>query len=595
MGTVQLSEVRGKRYHSRKWRMFVQLAIFALIVAVVAILSKESSPLQAAPKPSISLEQCANKGLTCDTSNPTRWVTGNLSTSNSQYAEGDSVPYRALLSNLTVGATYKIAIEWDSTVSGRHALDYLTSFNFSETTADPCAGVTCGAQSTLSIPLDPSVSAAMVSQQNNQSILVFGGTFPTTGAVVDNTGGSICGTTSCTISSNPSSYALSGTYGSTSQSTISVYVTATSRTVVLAWGGHIASRLDWGINKSASVINGSPYHMRITGFDCSSLSHCSVGQMDRSLSSAAVTLPSSITIVKQASVESSTSFDFWASPSPLSSFSLVDDGTVANTKVFSGITSFGTYTVTENAAMGWDFDRISCSIAHQSTGSTSINGATVSIVLAEGEDVVCTFFNRPTPAPALSLATSADHGSFLAAGTTITYGYLLTNTGNTILGPSQFYISDDRINEGELFPCGAANTTLAIGATVSCTAQYVTTSVNVTDESVTHHAFGVGGGVSTPTAILAIPFVAPGTTTTTTTVPTTTATIGVAEQPVVLPDAPTDAEDVFDVLFVEELPEAGLGVGLMSLIAGIVLLLGIGVTSMSVTRGNRRIKSGDNK
>jgi hypothetical protein len=595
MSMVQLNEVQDKRYHSRKLRMFVQLAILALIVAVVAVLSKAASPLQAAAKPSVSLEQCANKGPTCDTSNPARWVTGNLGTSNSQYAEGDSVPYRALLSNLTVGETYKIAIEWDSTVSGRHALDYLTSFNFSETTADPCAGVTCGAQSTLSIPLDSSVSAAMVSQQNNQSISVFGGTFPTAGAVVNNTGGSICGTTSCTVSSNPSSYVLSGTYGSTSQTTINVYVTATSRTAVLAWGGHIASRVDWGINKSASMINGSPYHMRIIGFDCSSPNNCSVGRMDRSLSSAAVTLPSSITIVKQASVESSTSFEFSASPSPLSSFSLVDDGTVANTKVFSGITSFGTYTITENAATGWDFDRISCSIAQQSTGSTTVNGATVSIVLAEGEDVVCTFFNSPTPAPALSLAKTADLASFSAAGTTVTYGYLLTNTGNTILGPSQFSISDDQIDEGELFSCGAANTTLAIGATVSCTAPYVTTAANVTDESVTNRAFGVGGGVSTATVILTIPFVAPESTTTTTTVPITTATIGVAELQVLLPDVPTGAEDVFDVLFVEELPEAGLGVGVMSLIAGIVLLLGIGVTSMSVTRGNRRMKSGDNK
>jgi hypothetical protein len=607
--------------------MVVQLTILALVVAIIAVIAKQASPLQAAGKPSISLEQCSNEGPTCDSSNPSRWVTGNLGTSNSDYLEGDAVPYRAVLSNLTIGSTYKVAIEWDTTVSGRNALDYLTSFDFTETTADPCAGITCGSQSMLSIPMDPSVSGAMVNQQASQSISVFGGTFPANGAVVANTGGTICGSASCTITSNPSPYSLSGTYASTSETSVSVFVTATSHTAVLAWGGHIASRMDWGANKSAAVINGSPYHMRVLGFDCSDVANCSAGNMDRSLSSAAVTLPSSITIVKEASTEGPASFGFTATPSPLSNFSLIDDGTLANTRVFSGITTFGTYTITENAAMGWDFDRVSCLTAQQSTGSTLVNGASVSIVLAEGEDVTCTFFNSPTPAPALSLEKTANAASFSAPGTTITYSYLLTNTGNTTLGPTQFSISDDQIDDGELFSCGLPNTTLAMGATVLCTAPYVTTAGNVTDELVTNRAFGVGGGVSTPTAVLTIPYIAPQTTTTigttgttlpestttvpettttvpettttvpetTTTVPVTTTTISAAELQVVVPDLPTGAEDVFDVLFVEELPEAGVGVGLMSLIAGIVLLLGIGVTSMSFTRGNRRVKSGENQ
>lgn len=593
--------------------MVVHLAILTLVVALIAVIAKQASPLQAAGKPSISLEQCANGGPTCDSSNPSQWVTGNLGANNSAYSEGDAVPYRAVLSNLTVGSTYKVDLEWDTTVSGRHALDYLVSFDFSETTADPCAGIACGSQSMLSIPMDPSVSGAMVNQQASQSISVFGGTFPTNGAVVANTAGSICGAASCTISSNPSPYSLSGTYGSTSETSVSVFVTATSQTAVLAWGGHIASRIDWGADKSAAVISGSPYHMRMVDFDCSNEKNCSVGLMDRSLSSAAVTLPSSITIVKETSIQGATSFSFSATPSPLSNFSLVDDGTIANTKVFSGITTFGSYTITENAAMGWDFDRVSCSFAQQSTGSSSVNGAAVTVVLAEGEDVTCTFYNSPTPAPALSLEKTSNAASFSAAGTTITYSYLLTNTGNTVLGPTQFSISDDQIDEGELFACGAPSTTLVIGATVLCTVPYVTTAGNVADGLVTNRAFGVGGGVSTPTEELTIPFVAPQTTTTvaettttvgttgttvpetTTTVPVTTTTVSAVELQVLVPDVPTGAEDVLDVLFVEELPDAGVGIGLMPLIAGILLLLGIGVTSMSITRGSRRVKSGDNQ
>lgn len=613
MSMVQSHEAISSRYQSRKVRMALQLVILTLLVAVIAIVAKEASPLQAAGKPSISLEQCANKGPTCDSSNPSQWVTGNLGSNNSEYSEGDAVPYRAVLSNLTVGATYKVDFEWDTTVSGRHALDYLTSFNFSETTANPCAGLTCGTQSLLTIPIDPSVSGAMVNQQSNQKISVFGGTFPANGAVVNNTGGTLCGSASCTIANNPSLYSLTGTYGSTSETSVSVFVTAASQTAVLSWGGHIASRADWGSNKSAAVINGSPYHMRVVDFDCSNETNCSAGQMDRSLSSAAVTLPGSITIVKEATVEGSASFGFTATPSPLTGFSLIDNGTIANTKVFSGITTFGTYTITESAATGWDFDRVSCSTAQQSTGRTSVNGASVTIELAEGEDVLCTFYNKPTPAPALSLQKTANAASFSSAGTTITYSYLLTNTGNTVLGPTQFSISDDQIDEGELFPCGAANTTLAIGATVSCTAPYLTTASNVTNESVTNRAFGVGGGVSTPTEVLTIPYVAPQTTTTiaattttvgttTTTVPVTTTTVAVTtttvspvELQVLVPDTPTGSQDALDVLFVEDLPEAGFGVGLMSLIAGVLLLVGIGVTSMTLTRSNRRIKTGDGK
>ena len=96
-------------------------------------------PLSAAKKPDAKLEQCANGGPTCDTANPSRWITGNLGTHNSVYSEGDSVPYRAVLGNLGIGETYMVEIEWDSTQSGKHAIDYLTTYNRTVATASPCA------------------------------------------------------------------------------------------------------------------------------------------------------------------------------------------------------------------------------------------------------------------------------------------------------------------------------------------------------------------------------------------------------------------------------------------------------------------------
>lgn len=584
-----------QRTNNKEKRMTLSLlAVFALI-AVIAFLARAASPLEAAGKPSIDLEQCSNDDPTCDTANPSEWITGNLGTSDSDYKEGDAVAYRSVLKNLVVGQTYKVSLEWDTTKSGKHALDYLTSFDFTETTADPCAGVSCGGgQSTLAIPMDPSISAAMVTQSSGQNFTVFGGTFPAGGTVVNNTGGNLCGTNSCTIGSNPSSYSLTGAYASDSSTSISVFITATHQTAVLAWGGHIASRTDWGLDKSAATIAGSPYHMRAIGFLCSSDKSCSAGSMDRSLSSAAVVLPATITIVKQATSEGTTEFSFSASPAPLEKFVLVDDGTTKNTKVFSGITTFGTYVVTENSATGWDFDSASCSISQQSTGSTTVEGATATIELGEGENVLCTFYNEPTPAPALSLDKTSSVTTFSGATQTITYTYVLTNTGNVALGPWQFTITDDKVNGGTAFNCGADATTLAVDASVTCTATYVTTSADVTAGSVVNVAYGTGGELNSNTDTVTVSYVPAATTTTTIAATTTIAptTTVAPELQVVVPGISTGGEDVFDVLLEDELPNSGWGIGMGPLFLGVLALLAVGASTLAVNRRSRHTKTG---
>jgi hypothetical protein len=618
-------------------RKFFRASAAMLLMASVVLLSKWDSPLQASSKPSVSLEQCSNLTTTCDTTHSSNWQTGNLGTSNSDYAEGDSVPYRSTASNLTVGKTYKLHIEWDTTQSGKHALDYLTTYNRTESTANPCAGVTCsGGTSTLAIPIDSQVTGGGVTQVSGQNFTAFGATFPANGATVSNSGGNLCGSATCTIPANPSAYALNGTYAGTSQTGVALYFTATNSTAVIAWGGHIARRLDWGSGKSAADVSGSPYHMRVIDYKCSNVDNCSSGNMDRSLSAGAVTIPGSITIVKQATSESSTAFSFVGTPSPLTSFNLVDDGTIANTKVFSGIIAFGTYTVTESSLAGWGLDRASCSIANRSTGTATVNGSAATIVLAEGEDVTCTFYNAPLPVPELGLSKTADTASYAVVGDQITYTYVLTNTGNTILGPSQFFIDDDKINGGAPFTCGAATTTLQISGTVSCTAVYTVTSGDLEAASVTNSAFGYVGELTSPTRQVTVTYIPPATTTTipiatttipevattipevaTTTIPiattttlvisatttlpaattttvvtTTTAaapsTTAPVELQVVNPDNPTGTEDVLDVLFPDALPVTGVPVGGITLLAGLVFLLGVGAMTISSNRRQRR-------
>ncbi len=621
------THILKQQFLSRRGRI-VKAAVATFLAVAVLTVTKWDSPLQASVKPSVSLEQCSNLSTTCDTAHSANWQTGNLGTSNSNYAEGDNVPYRTIASNLTVGKTYKLQLEWDATQSGKHALDYPTSFDRTEGTANPCAGVTCsGGTNTLSIPIDPHVTSAGVTQVSGQKFTAFGATFPASGASVSNSGGNLCGSSTCTIAANPSAYTLSGTYAGTSAAGTAVYFTATSTTAVIAWGGHIARRLDWGSGHSAADVSGSPYHMRVIDFNCSNVDNCSSGNMDRSLSAGAVTIPGSITIVKQATSEGDTSFSFVGAPAPLTSFNLVDNGTVSNTKLFSEITTFGSYTVSETSLAGWGLDRASCIIANHSTGTASVDGATAYITLAEGEDVTCTFYNSPLPVPALGLTKTADAATYAAVGDQITYTYVLTNTGNTVLGPMQFKVDDNKINDGTAFNCGAAGTTLQISETVTCTAVYTITASDITNTSVTNTAFGLAGELASSNKQVTVNYVAPATTTTTTTLPiaTTTTTLPIAtttlpiatttlpvatttlpvattvpavttttptEVQIVNPDNPTGTEDVLDVLIPEELPVTGWHVGGITLIAALVLLAGVGVTTFSSNRRTRGRRNG---
>lgn len=399
------------------------IAAIVLAVGVVFGSFLVTRGVEGASKPSLDIEQCANLAGTCDASTPSNWQKGNLGQSNSMYLEGQSVPYRSVITGLTPAETYALRIEWDSTESGKHALDFLTSFDRTESGADPCAVALCtGGGETLGVPLDPHVSDAGVVQIGGQVFHLWGGTFPASGAMVTNSG-NLCGTASCTITANPSSYSRSGDFTGSSQTGITVYFTANAPTAVLAWGGHIASRVDWGFGKSAVDLSGSPYHMRLTDFRCSNVANCSAGKMDLSLSSTAVVFPGTITIVKDASIEGDTSFDFSASPSPLGPFVLVDDGSGSNTRVFSGLTSFQQYVVEELAEQGWDFDEVRCELIVDHGGTYETDGPSVVIDLAEGENITCTFFNTAvTTSSTTSTSTSSTSTSTSTSTTTTTPG-----------------------------------------------------------------------------------------------------------------------------------------------------------------------------
>jgi uncharacterized repeat protein (TIGR01451 family) len=105
-------------------------------------------------------------------------------------------------------------------------------------------------------------------------------------------------------------------------------------------------------------------------------------------------LPGTIEIEKSASPQSGQAFGFTGS-GPLGSFALTDDGTAgAASAIFTGLAP-GLYTVSEAIPSGWKLSSITCS-----SSAVTISGSQVTIPLAPGAAVVCTYRDTRTDPPA---------------------------------------------------------------------------------------------------------------------------------------------------------------------------------------------------
>jgi len=91
---------------------------------------------------SANLDQCANGSLGSEVvCTGAAWENGNLNEAKAHYFEGESVAYRLRLTDVSTTGTHRVSIEWDTTEQGKHAIDYLTSFDRSEADANPCSDV----------------------------------------------------------------------------------------------------------------------------------------------------------------------------------------------------------------------------------------------------------------------------------------------------------------------------------------------------------------------------------------------------------------------------------------------------------------------
>jgi uncharacterized repeat protein (TIGR01451 family) len=98
-----------------------------------------------------------------------------------------------------------------------------------------------------------------------------------------------------------------------------------------------------------------------------------------------------------------------------------------------------------------------------------------------------------TGLPSLEIVKTADRASIAAVGETITYSYVITNTGGVTLAPvavNETAFSGTGGAPTPVCPAGAAS--LAPGDSVTCTATYVATQADVNAGQITNTAVGTG-------------------------------------------------------------------------------------------------------
>ncbi|MDH3246822.1 MAG: hypothetical protein OEM26_19530, partial [Saprospiraceae bacterium] len=259
---------------------------FALRFTAIIVVLLSFSPLygQKVDK----LQQGGNGPLGSE-ENPMTWESGNVNHAKAHYAECMSIPYRLEVINLVPLTQYCVTIGWDTKKSGKHALDFLTSYDYEGShgsfghgaleSIDLLLGTSLAGMSppsqTVQIPEPDSVGAVMPGEPTN--------TFNAL-PVADRQFLILNGTINSIAYTNEDN--LTVTDGS-SMLQVCFQANAGQSSVILAWGGHIASKETWGDGNSASAITGSPYHMFLDA--CVDLAGC--GNMEVQLAATAVNAP----------------------------------------------------------------------------------------------------------------------------------------------------------------------------------------------------------------------------------------------------------------------------------------------------------------
>jgi len=151
-----------------------------------------------------------------------------------------------------------------------------------------------------------------------------------------------------------------------------------------------------------------------------------------------------------------------------------NDGSVTGDNTLFVPVPDGSYTLSESTVTGYEEVSLVCS-------PTAATNHTVT--LAQGVQETCTFTNKLSfvAKPALSLVKTATPPTYSKAGDTISYSYVVTNTGNVAFaGPVT--VTDDKATV--TCPSGG----LALSASMTCTASYTITQADIDSGSVKNTA-----------------------------------------------------------------------------------------------------------
>lgn len=328
-------------------------------------------------------DQCSNDDGDGYASGDTgcRWINGNLNGNNSTYQEGDATVQRLALNGFAPGTSHTVTIQYGTTKQGKHAYDFLTTWDHSENwiaIADRCQGIpgcTTAAETTLPIPDDPNdESGHFQGTVGPRNFVMRGGTLDSAG--VPTMSGDYLGDSETTIQIS-FTVANSGDMCTTKNN-------ITSCGIALWFGAHISKSDDWfpyNGTEGATSIQGSPYHVALSKLDGGS-----IGNRDNQMQASAIQAPTTGTIIiVKNTVGGDGSFDYTGD---LGGFSIVTSGNTGSSTFLD--VDAGSYDVTESAEAGWDFTNLTCD--DPDTGS-SVNGTTATIDLDAEETVTCTYTN----------------------------------------------------------------------------------------------------------------------------------------------------------------------------------------------------------
>ena len=402
------------------------------------------------------------------------WVNGNAGAQNAHYTEGMSIAYRSLITGLTPGTCYEYEIGYD-TYHSAMAIDYLTHFQRLEPhgpfghpaeVINPLIFVSGStkyempAQSTNTFPIPAPAPSGIASgafnkdgsprNVSNQPVTSFNN-LPAAQREMTIYNGTI-------HDINYVSQATIVIGGADAETRVRIRFYADDDSVVLAWSGHIASRLDWGytlkqgklVPLSAAGISGSPYHMRQKAFDrvtCDAnpnnptqvLQNISgFGNQDRSLSAAAVVPPPECpTVPSQTICAGDASFTFTISNPEAGAtytWAIVNDNVGA---AFQGGTNTGTSVTIVPSGVATTFETGGTFSLNITASLNAIDQLCVGVATGTVEKVVVDATASPTQIDITSAAHSTTLTADIVAGSTdlnnanYTYQWSIVTAGTT--------------------------------------------------------------------------------------------------------------------------------------------------------------------